>query len=88
MSPVLCPKFKISIEFDPQRRRKRPNLKRDRSSVSRMCHLCGFPARTDVDLAAHGRELHGGERMFRSVRQGALEEICKGGQSGCAPWLG
>ena len=50
-----------------QRRRKRPNLKRDRSNVSRRCHLCGFPARTDVDLAAHGRELHAGERMFRSV---------------------
>ena len=51
-----------------RRRRRRPHLKRDRSDVSRTCHLCGFPARTDVDLAAHGRELHGGERMFRSVR--------------------
>ena len=51
--------------YDDQQSHRKPNLKRDRSNVSRTCHLCGFSAKTDVDLLAHGRDLHGGERMFR-----------------------
>ena len=51
--------------YDDQTSHRKHNLKRDRSNVSRTCHLCGFSAKTDVDLVAHGKELHGGERMFR-----------------------
>ena len=58
----------LSVEddlYDWGASHRKPHLKRDRSNVSRTCHLCGFSAKTDVDLVAHGKELHDGERMFK-----------------------